>query len=129
MSDYRTNKGNLERALKSLKDSVSAPIREKRDLSGIIKDFELVYELTWKTLQSLLKEEGISAPFPRVVFEEAFKRGLFTENHIWKEIMEARNRSTHVYSEEDARKLSEEIIKKYYASFEKCFREMSAAKP
>ena len=46
MSDYRTNKGNLERALKSLKDSVSAPIREKRDLSGIIKDFELVYELT-----------------------------------------------------------------------------------
>ena len=52
MSDERTRKAvdSFRRALAALERSVGTPVTEPRDLSGIVKDFELLYELSWKTL-------------------------------------------------------------------------------
>lgn len=37
---------NLKKALKSLEESLDSPITEARDMAGIIKNFEFVYELS-----------------------------------------------------------------------------------
>ena len=88
---------NLNRAVNSLSIAVSTPPVEERDYAGIIQNFEFSYELFWKTLKWVLESNGIPAPFPRIAFEEAFKRGMISGNEIWKEMMEARNQTVHTY--------------------------------
>ena len=108
---------NLEMAFKFLVESFAPPPTEDRDFAGIIQSFEFTYELTWKTLKLIIEENGISAPFPRVVFEESFKSGLVAGNEIWKDIMESRNLSTHTYDKKLAKSLCATIEKSYLNTF------------
>lgn len=108
---------NFKKALDSLEQAVSLPPLEDRDYGGIIKAFETVYELTWKTLKIILESNGIAAPFPRVAFEEAFKRGMIEGNEIWKDIMEARNKSVHTYDKEMTAQLCRDITLNYVPVF------------
>lgn len=39
---------NLRRAVAALEASVREPVVSPRDLSGIVKNFEIAYELGWK---------------------------------------------------------------------------------
>ena len=88
---------NLSRAIHSLSVAVSTPPVEERDYAGIIQNFEFSYELFWKTLKLVLESNGVSAPFPRIAFEEAFQRNMISGNEVWKEMMEARNQTVHTY--------------------------------
>ena len=47
---------NFKKAHENLLQAVSTPVTEPRDLSGIIKDFEMTYELSWKVLKKVLRE-------------------------------------------------------------------------
>lgn len=115
---------NLERAIHSLKGAVATPPIEDRDFGGIIQAFESAYELTWKTLKAILEREGLSAPFPRVTFEEAFNRNMIEGNEIWKEIMEARNQSVHTYDRAMAEGLCEKIKSRYVDIFDRTLEKM-----
>jgi nucleotidyltransferase substrate binding protein (TIGR01987 family) len=110
---------NLERAVKSLELSVATPPIEDRDFGGIIKAFETVYEMMWKTLKVILENNGVPAPFPRVALEESFKRSMISGNEIWKEIMEARNESVHTYDRNMSVDLCRRISVIYFPVFQK----------
>lgn len=110
---------NLKKACASLENAVATPPVEERDYGGIIQAFEFTYELTWKTLKAILEKNGIDAPFPRIVFEEAYKRGMIEGNEIWKDIMQARNLTTHTYDQKLAQVLCADIQKKYVSIFSK----------
>jgi len=115
---------NLCKALDALKESVATPPTENRDFAGIIQSFDFTYELTWKTLKLILEQNGIAAPFPRVAFEEAFKRDMIEGNEIWKDIIEARNLSSHTYDQALARKLYADINDRYVEIFVKTAERM-----
>jgi len=110
---------NFEKALAALQESVATPPVENRDFAGIIQSFEFTYELCWKTLKLVLEANGIEAPFPRVVFEEAWKAKLIEGNEVWKDIIEARNLSTHTYNQALARKLYPAIKDDFLPVFQK----------
>lgn len=110
---------NFQKALDALHESVATPPTENRDFAGIIQSFEFTYELCWKTLKILLESNGIDAPFPRIVFEEAFKANLIEGNTIWKDMIEARNLSTHTYNQELAKKLYPVIKDQFLPIFQK----------
>lgn len=112
-------KVNLGKSLASLELAVATPPTEDRDYGGIIQAFVSVYELTWKMLKHILESNGISAPFPRVVFEEAFKAGLVQDNEVWKDIIEARNLSMHTYDKQLAIKLCDDIKAHYLPVFQR----------
>lgn len=109
---------NFEKVLQALKRSASTPILEPRDLSGIIKDFELAYELAWKTLKLFLKEQGQETGPPKDVLRKAFRFNLITDEEIWLSILNDRNLSTHVYDEGQAKLLVGRIISDYVTTFE-----------
>ena len=115
---------NLEKALKSLEKAVATPPVEERDYGGIIQAFESVYELTWKTLKKVLEVNGIDAPFPRVVFEEAFKRDMLEGNKIWLKISEDRNLSVHTYDQDMAIQLCKRIKDDYVVIFKQTVQKM-----
>jgi hypothetical protein len=54
-----------------------------------------------------------------MVFEEAFKANLLDGNEIWKEIIEARNLTTHTYNQALARKMYPDIKDKFLPAFQK----------
>lgn len=119
MSKANDSLANLRKAVASLRRSLSPPPVEERDFAGIIQNFEFAYELTWKTLQAILREEGVAAEFPRLALEEAFKAGLLEGNEVWKRITEDRNLSTHTYDAPLAEELCQRIRDTYVTVFEK----------
>ncbi len=47
---------NLNKAFLDLKESLAKPIQENRDVGGVVKAFEIVFEFSWKILQDLNQE-------------------------------------------------------------------------
>lgn len=113
----KKNYENLCKTLDALVESVATPPTENRDYAGIIQSFVFTYELTWKTLKVILEANGVEAPFPRVTFEEAFKRSMIFGNEVWKDIIESRNLSSHTYNQALARKLYVDIKDRYVTVF------------
>jgi nucleotidyltransferase substrate binding protein (TIGR01987 family) len=66
-----------------------------------VKRFEFTYEMSWKAIKRYLDYAGISALSPRANFKEAFSQHLITDERIWLEMIERRNLSSHVYSQDE----------------------------
>lgn len=60
----------------ALHRSITKPIEDERDLAGIIKSFEIVFELSWTLLKIALRESGIEAAGPRDVIRAAWQSGF-----------------------------------------------------
>lgn len=119
MSDERTRRGveNVRRALAALERSVETPVTEPRDLSGIVKDFELLYELSWKTLKKVLESEGHETGTAREVYRVAYQRGFLTDEAGWLEMIDDRNRTVQTYDEAFAAQLAARIRERYVPLF------------
>ncbi len=108
---------NLAKTVANLEASVKSPITEKRDLSGIIKDFELAYELAWKQLRTLLQIKGDPADGARDVFKKSYQLGILSEEALWLDIIEDRNATVHTYDENKARAMVDRIKFRYFQAF------------
>jgi nucleotidyltransferase substrate binding protein (TIGR01987 family) len=119
MSDERTRRGveNVRRALAALERSVETPVTEPRDLSGIVKDFELLYELSWKTLKKVLESEGHETGTAREVYRVAYQTGFLTDEAGWLEMIDDRNRTVQTYDEAFAAQLAARIRERYVPLF------------
>lgn len=93
--------------------------------SAILR-FELAYEVTWKLLQVLLREQGFEVNSPRQAFERAFAIGWIGDEQIWDEIIRARNSAVHVYREADAELLFAEL-ERFHRAFAQLARSLPAA--
>lgn len=112
---------NLKRAFDNLQLSISTPIREPRDLSGIIKDFEMVYELSWKVMKKVLQSQGVQTTGPKDVFSKAYQLNLIEDENIWLEMIESRNQAAHVYDKKSAEKIVSRVKNIYIDLFPKYF--------
>lgn len=108
---------NFKKALMSLENATNEPIKNQRDIAGIIKNFEFVYELSWKLLKAYLSEQGIIATTPKDVFSKAYQVNLIENEKIWLEIINARNLSAHTYSQDLAEELTSNIKDVYLLEF------------
>ncbi|AHM57331.1 nucleotidyltransferase substrate binding protein [Peptoclostridium acidaminophilum DSM 3953] len=120
MSDYRQKFENYKNALSKLKEGF-----EKYDHSndllrdGLIQRFEFTFELAWKTLKSIFEEEGlIGLNSPKTVFREAFSAGIISHEELWLSMLKDRNSTTHIYSEEVAKKICLNIEERYVAALD-----------
>jgi nucleotidyltransferase substrate binding protein (TIGR01987 family) len=90
---------------------------EKSDLvyDGVIQRFEFCFELAWKLLKSLLHHQGIESSSPRACIKEAHRASILTDGDAWIGMLEARNRTSHIYDQEDARAVYGQIKSAYVA--------------
>ena len=89
--------------------------------SDIIRDsailrFELTFEVAWKLVQLLAREQGYETNSPRQAFQQAFAMGWITDEEVWADIIKARNTAVHVYRQEYAEALYSQLGK-YYQAF------------
>ncbi len=90
---------NFRRALAALEVSLASPVTEARDLSGIVKDFELSYELGWKALKKSLEDQGHPVASARHAFEMAYGLGWIDDENVWLAMIQDRNLTVHTYNE------------------------------
>jgi hypothetical protein len=57
-----------------------------RDRDSAILRFELAYEVAWKHLQWLIREQGLESNGPRQAFENAFRLARNLAVHVYREI-------------------------------------------
>lgn len=91
-------------------------------ISGIIDKFFIQFELGWKLLKEMLAYDGspISASgSPRAIIKTSYKFYDFIEEDIWLDMLHDRNDMTHIYSQTQAIKLAEKILKRYIPAFER----------
>jgi len=114
-SDLLIKINNFESALQRLNEALE---KAKDDLhkDGVIQRFEFTVELLWKTLKEILKYKGIECYSPRDCIKLSFKTEIIDDDEILFDMLEDRNRSSHIYDQ----KLSDEIfqrIKEVYIEY------------
>jgi len=66
---------------------------------GTIQRFEYTFELAWKAMQRLLKEEGLTGGSPKQTFRAAHEAGLIDDVEPWFRFLKLRNLTVHTYNE------------------------------
>src|SRR5579864_3500883 len=115
---YEQKVANYTKALKALEKSVTSPISEPRDLSGIIQDFEIMYELSWKTLKAFLEMQGHESGPAKEVFSKAYQLQRLDNPDTWLAMIDDRNLTVHTYDEKLATSLCDRIRSRYVPAFQ-----------
>ena len=111
---WKQRYANFSRSVDNLLEAIEVIEPSKLERQGIIKAFELCYELAWKTLQDYLKELGMNDIVgPKPVIQTAFQEGLVTDGDVWKDMHHARNESAHLYNPERAESIETEIRSRF----------------
>ncbi|KJS21205.1 MAG: nucleotidyltransferase [Clostridiaceae bacterium BRH_c20a] len=121
MSDYYQKFQNYNNALNRLTEGIYKYV-ENNDLlrDGLIQRFEFTFELAWKTLKSIFEDEGLTGlNSPKTVLKEAFAAQIITDEELWLNILSDRNTTAHIYSEQLAIKICNNIKEKYVDEFKK----------
>jgi len=109
---------NFKKAYGQLLEFLEVKELNKFEKQGLIQAFEYTFELSWKTLQDLLKERGFKdAIGPRPVIEQSFQVGYIRDGEGWMEMLKARNEASHTYQEEVADRISGNIKNEFAGLF------------
>jgi len=109
-------------SLKLKEGSLKAKDELQRD--GAIQRFEFTFELLWKTLKLFLRAKGIEARTPKDCFKEAFRVGWLKEEEVFAQMLEDRNKTSHVYDEAESKDIFERIKGRYLECLEKTLMEL-----
>ena len=99
---------DLESALERLSEALSAPKTDlNRDAS--IQRFEFSFELFWKALKLEAEDAGLRAFSPRDAMRAAFQIGLVADSPMPLQMLEDRNRTSHLYKAAMAEEVYERL--------------------
>jgi nucleotidyltransferase substrate binding protein (TIGR01987 family) len=101
---------DFKNALKRLEEALNEDLSKGSIVvDGAIQRFEFTFETAWKLAKAILAYSGIEATVPRTVIKEAFKAGLVHDGDGWIDMLEDRNKTSHIYDEDKALKIYEKI--------------------
>ena len=107
---YALNK--LEMAFTRLQQAAGRVV-DDLDRDGVIQRFEFTFELLWKTAKIFLEYEGFRCAGPRSCIKEGVRREILSEGEVILDMLEDRNKTTHIYDEHTAEEIFERIKNKY----------------
>jgi len=94
-----SNKPKLQSFRKSVANLKSILVESKTGIvrDAAIKRYELCYELSWKSVQEALRNEGLEiCKSPKGCFKQAFKLGWIEEEEAYADMVQNRNLTTHI---------------------------------
>jgi nucleotidyltransferase substrate binding protein (TIGR01987 family) len=115
---------SLAQSIKVLRESVDDHLRngghfsslqQQTFRSGIIQNFEITYELCWKTMKRWIDENvspDVLFGVPRIeLFRRAAENGLIDSVENWMTFHQARNNTSHIYSATIAAEVYETAVR------------------
>ncbi len=89
---------SFAKAIQRLAEALEAPPSDLvRDAA--IQRFEFSFELGWKAIQELMRQQGQSCQSPKSCLREAFKQGWIDDENAGIHILDDRNLTSHSYDE------------------------------
>lgn len=87
---------------------------------GLIQRFEFCTELAWKSLKEFLEDQGLVVEYstPRSVLKDAYAAGYLDQTDVWLDIISARNQTSHIYSEDVAISIAQQICSSFISAFQ-----------
>lgn len=114
LDQFRSALGRLKEAVEEYRTSQSQVVRD-----GVIQRFEFTCELAWKSCREYLLEEGfVGIDSPKGTMRQAFACGLITDEQGWLGLLQARNLTSHLYSESQAQEIYGRIEAQYVQLFD-----------
>ena len=111
---------DFKNALERLKEALSEdPLKNSIIIDGTIQRFEFTFELSWKLVKFVLNYNGVVVDSPRPVIKEAFKTNLIQDGQGWIDMLEDRNKTSHIYDEKQAMTIYNKIKENYSDLFGK----------
>jgi len=114
-TEYALSK--LKDAFIRLKEGTEAA-EDELDKDGVIQRFEFTFELLWKVLKIFLEDSGIEAKTPKESLKRAFKIGWLREEKVFLDMLEDRNKTSHIYDKETSEEIFERIKTTYLLAME-----------
>ena len=109
---------SLTQAIKSFEEAyleLSKNSQSNINKMALIQGFEFSFELSWKTLKYFLEYKGvIQTQFARDVIKQAFNKSIIADGQLWLDMLEDRNKLSHIYDAEMAKEVIEKIVTKYF---------------
>ena len=96
---------NFSKCLRVLKEAdFSQAEKDEIYRTGIIGQFNLTFELSWKALQAVLRAHGAAdtdTGSPREILQLGYRFGFIDDEAAWLLMLKKRNLSVHMYNEEE----------------------------
>jgi nucleotidyltransferase substrate binding protein (TIGR01987 family) len=97
---------DFEKSLRQLERALSVPADDDLIKAGSIQYFEFCFELSWKSIQSLARRQGLTDCLsPKACLRQAFANGWIKNEETWLQMLEARNKMSHTYDMNEALKV------------------------
>lgn len=117
-------KNAIKRLEEVIEISTQRPLNSFEN-DSLIKRFEFTYEMAWKLMMSYEKENGITELMgSKDVVRRAFAMSLIDNGEAWLEMIDDRNKTSHLYDEEMAEDVIDDILHTYYPLFLELQRKM-----
>ena len=110
---------NFNRSLKLLEDALAIPDPSETERLGIIKSYEMCFDLAWKGIKDYLESQGLDPKFPRETIKTAIQTEFLLDEDAWMRALTDRNLMVHTYDEEAAMAVEKTIRENYYPLFKK----------
>jgi len=110
---------DFKKALARLKEALEENLSKGSIVvDGTIQRFEFTFELAWKLSKAVLNHAGIEAETPRLIIKEAFKAKMVEDGQGWIDMLEDRNKTSHIYDERQALEIYGKIKKSHFKLLE-----------
>lgn len=78
---------------------------------GMIYRFKISFEFSWKALKEYLLDQGVANElnFPKQVLKTAYGNQMIHDENVWLDMLESRNRTSHIYDDRIAAKIAKDI--------------------
>jgi nucleotidyltransferase substrate binding protein (TIGR01987 family) len=104
---------DYEKALERLHEGCSMSPDHTIVVDGVIQRFEFTFELCWKLLQSVQYLHGLEVKSPRQAIKQAYQMQIIQEGDAWIDMLMDRNRTSHIYDEEQSQIIYHKIVTTY----------------
>jgi nucleotidyltransferase substrate binding protein (TIGR01987 family) len=111
-------------ALARLREGVGK-CEDELDKDGVIQRFEFTFELSWKALKVILEDEGVPCTTPRESLKEAFRAGIVGDEEILLEMLSDRNKTSHLYNQDESERVFLRIREAYLPEFGKILQSLN----
>ncbi len=112
---------NFNKALNSLTKAIAEYNEDDTDevvKVGMIKFFEMTYELAWNTIKDYYENQGETGiQGSKDAIKLSFSRGLIADAKKWFDMVDSRKLSVHTYNEDTANEVARDISETYINLF------------
>ncbi|MDR2707021.1 MAG: nucleotidyltransferase substrate binding protein [Planctomycetaceae bacterium] len=119
---WRQRLENLNKAFKHFESACVRNHYDELEIAGLVKSYELVFELCWKTLKDYLYEVGIDVNSPRETIKKAYQKTLIEDVDQWLDALDSRNQFTHIYDEKMANEAIPKIKETLFPMIQACVK-------